>query len=444
MAVADVSSASSGATVGGSTTLGRPARRLPALTTPGWFRLALLVLVAGLVALAVVAVRVVLERTDATNAVVDEATPLLVSAEDLYVALADADAAASTAFLSAGLEPRDLRTRYQDDLDRAGEQLALLAARTRGSAESDAAVTRIGQALLVYAGQVETARTNNRQDFPVGAAYLRRASDSMRNAILPTASGIYEDAARQLYGDYERGTAARGRAVLVVVGGAVLALLVGTQVLVAVRTRRVLNAGLVGATVIVGALGIGALVALDRQQEALVSSQRAGSDQLIVLSNVRILALRSLSDENLDLIERGVEPSYLDDFEANRTHISGEGGLLDEATRLAERTGSTAQVESIRGLWNEYLAVHDRVRQLDEAGVYQQAVRVAVNDGAGAAADLDAALDSEIDAARNRLDADALAARRQMRWLVAVVVAAIVAAALLVAWGLWVRIREYR
>jgi CHASE3 domain sensor protein len=118
--------------------------------------------------------------------------------------------------------------------------------------------------------------------------------------------------------------------------------------------------------------------------------------------------------------------------------------LLDEATRLAERTGSTAQVESIRGLWNEYLAVHDRVRQLDEAGVYQQAVRVAVNDGAGAAADLDAALDSEIDAARNRLDADALAARRQMRWLVAVVVAAIVAAALLVAWGLWVRIREYR
>ena len=187
MAVADVSSASSGAT-GSVSTLSPPARRLSALTTPGWFRLAAVVLVAGLVALAVVSVRVVLNRSDATNAVVDEATPLLVSAEDLYVALADADAAASTAFLSAGLEPPDLRIRYLADLETAGAELAHLAARSRGSTGSSEAVAVINQELLVYAGQVEAARTNNRQDFPVGAAYLR-ASDEMRNSILPTASG---------------------------------------------------------------------------------------------------------------------------------------------------------------------------------------------------------------------------------------------------------------
>ena len=51
-------------------------------------------------------------------------------AEDLYVALADADAAASTAFLRAGLEPEELRARYLDDLETAGAQLALIAART--------------------------------------------------------------------------------------------------------------------------------------------------------------------------------------------------------------------------------------------------------------------------------------------------------------------------
>jgi hypothetical protein len=278
----------------------------------------------------------------------------------------------------------------------------------------------------------------------VGAAYLRRASDAMRNSILPTASGMYEDAARRLYSDYERGTGSRDRVVLVVVGGAVLALLLATQVFVALRTRRVLNAGLVAATLIVVAIGAGALVALDEQQEALVSSQREGSDQLIVLSNARILALRSVSDENLDLIERGVEPSYLEDFATNRTHISGEGGLLDEATRLAERTGSTAAVGGIRGLWNEYLAVHERVRQLDGDGVYKQAVRVAITDGAIAAARFDDALDAEIDAARHRLDADASAAGRHMQWLVAEVVATILAAAVLAAWGLWIRMKEYR
>jgi hypothetical protein len=372
--------------------------------------------------------------------VLDEATPLLVSAEDLYVALAGADAAASTTFLSARFESREQRAGYLDDLDTAGNQLALLAARTRGSAESSEAVARINQELLTYAGQVETARTNNRQDFPVGAAYLRRASDAMRDSILPTATGLYDIAARQLYDEYERGTSLRDRMILAVVGGAVLALLVATQVLVALRTRRVLNAGLVGATVIVAAVGVWALIALDEQQQALVRSQREGSDQLIVLSTARISALRSVSDENLDLIERGVEPSYLEDFETNRTSIGGEGGLLDQATLLAERTGSTAAVDGISGLWNEYLVVHDRLRQLD----YPEAVRVAVTDGAVAAARLDAALAAEIDAARDRLDTDATSARRHLRWLMAVVVAAMVAAALLVAWGLWARIREYR
>jgi hypothetical protein len=443
MAVADVPSASSGATVSVST-LSRPTRRLPALTTPGWFRLAAVILVAGLVTLAVVSVRVVLDRSDATNAVADDATPLLVSAEDLYVALADADAAASTAFLAAGDEPRALRIRYLDDLETAGAELTNLAARSRGSTGSSEAVAGMGRELLVYAGQVEAARTNNRQDFPVGAAYLRKASDEMRNSILPTASGVYEAAARRLYDEYARGASARDRVVLVVAGGVVLALLVATQVLVARRTRRVLNAGLVGATVVVAAVGAWAMVALDQQQEALIRSQREGSDQLITLSNARIFALRARSNENLHLIERGAEPSFLEEFDTIQVFMSREGGQLDQAAQLAERTGSAGAVRDIRGLWDRYLAVHDRVRQLDEANQYTQAVRVAVNDGDAAALRLDDALGAEIDAARDRLDAAATTARSHMRWLVAVVVSAILAAAVLVACGLWVRIREYR
>jgi hypothetical protein len=443
MAVADMPSASSGAAVS-APTLSRPARRLPALTTPGWFRLAAVVLVAGLVALAVVSVRVVLDRSDATNAVVDEATPLLVSAEDLYVALAGADAAASTAFLRAGLEPRELRERYLAYLDTAGAELTQLAARTDGSAEPGEAVAQMSRELLVYAGQVEAARTNNRQDFPVGAAYLRQASDGMRDSILPTASTIYDDAARRLYDEYERGASSRHRVVLVVALGAVLALLLATQVLVALRTRRVLNAGLVGATVVVAAVGAWALLALEDQQEALVRSQREGSDQLVVLSNSRIFALRSRSNENLHLIERGAVPSFLEEFDTIRAYMSGDGGPLDQAAQLAERTGSAGAVGGIRSLWDQYLAVHDRMRQLDESNQYTLAVGVAVNEGDTAASLLDTALDAEIDAARARLDADATAAQRHMRWLVIVVVAAILAAAALVACGLWVRIREYR
>jgi hypothetical protein len=247
-----------------------------------------------------------------------------------------------------------------------------------------------------------------------------------------------------LYDEYGRGASSRDRVVLAVAGGAVLALLLATQVLVALRTRRVLNAGLVGATVIVTAVGAWALLALEEQQEALVRSQREGSDQLIVLSNARILALRARSNENLHLIERGAEPSFLEEFDTMRAFMSGDGGQLDQAALLAERTGSTGAVRDIRSLWDQYLAVHDRVRQLDAANQYTPAVGVAVTDGDAAARRLDTALDAEIDAARTRLDAAATAARSHMRWLLAVVVAAILAAVALVACGLWVRIREYR
>ena len=66
-------------------------------------------------------------RGEATDAVVDDATPLLVAPRTSTSRSADADAAASTAFLRAGLEPEELRARYLDDLKTAGAQLALIA-----------------------------------------------------------------------------------------------------------------------------------------------------------------------------------------------------------------------------------------------------------------------------------------------------------------------------
>ncbi len=347
---------------------------------------------------------------------------------------------------SAPVEPPEQRARYLDDLEIAGAQLALIAARSRGSAGSSDAVARITQELPVYAGQVESARTSNRLDHPVGASYLRRASDSMRNSLLPAATGIYDEAARRLYDAYDEGTSTRHRVALLAVGGTVLVLLVAAQVLVARRTRRVLNLGLLGATVIVAALGAWALVALDAQERELSRSQREGSDQLIVLSTARILALRSLSDENLHLIERGTDPAHREDFDLVTARVGGSGGLLDDAMQLAERTSRTAAVEHIRRLWDDYLAVNGQVRQLDDADTdtYRQAVRLAVNDQADAAARLDAALGAEIDVARVRLDTGADAASGHVRWLTASVLVAIALAAVLVVAGLWVRMKEYR
>jgi hypothetical protein len=185
MAVADAGAASEEIV----TSPARRARALRAmsLTTPAQFRLAAGVLVVGLAVLGLVGVQLARDRADAVAAVTDDASQMLVGAEELYVALAGADAAASSAFLGAGLEPRDLRVRYQAAIATATARLTEIAAEPNLSAASRAAIARIAEALPVYSGAVEAARANNRWEFPVGAAHLRQASDTMVATILPAA-----------------------------------------------------------------------------------------------------------------------------------------------------------------------------------------------------------------------------------------------------------------
>ena len=103
MAVADARPAS-GAIATSPARRTRTVRGL-SLTTPAQLRLAAAVLVVGLAVLGLVGVQVALDRADAVSAVADDATPLLVDAEELYVALADADAVASSAFLAPASSP---------------------------------------------------------------------------------------------------------------------------------------------------------------------------------------------------------------------------------------------------------------------------------------------------------------------------------------------------
>jgi hypothetical protein len=149
----------------------------------------------------------------------------------------------------------------------------------------------------------------------------------------------------------------------------------------------------------------------------------------------------------LHLIERGTELEHQADFDAviaSMDGSEGSAGLLDQATQLASRTGTTEAVDQIRGLWDQYLAVDRYLRDLEDAGEYKRAVRAAVGAEARVAAQLDRALEDEIDAARDRLDAAASSARSDVRWLAAVVLAATALAAALVVAGLWARMKEYR
>jgi hypothetical protein len=415
------------------------------LATPTWLRMTLVLVATTIVVLGIVAVNATLRRHTAATAVGAEASSVLVDAGDLYVSLAEADASASTAYLHAGLEPPALRRRYTDDLQRAGERLAALSDQGLGP-DARSAIAAIDSALPVYAGYVESARVNNRQEFPLGAAYLRRASDLMRSKILPAATDLYRQSALRLDRSYRAGSTPSHELSLVLVAAVAVGALVVAQVLLSWRTRRRLNVGLLAGTVAVVALGLGTLWIFDSHERALTRSQREGSDPLTVLSTVRIQALRSMGAENLDLIERGTDPAHQKEFDqvTNSIRSPDGSGLLATATRLAEGHGDRAGIDAIAAHYDDYIAAHRTVRQLHEAGSYDEAVRAAVDVEGPAATTLDRALAAEIDAARGRLEAYADDARAGLPVLALIVVLVTAAAAGLVVAGLRPRLREYR
>jgi hypothetical protein len=109
----------------------------------------------------------------------------LVGTQELRNDLVSADATATNAFLVGGLEPAEARERYEASLSEAAQAVPSLAATARGSGEA-ADLAAVSDSVQRYAGLVESARANNRQGFPVGAAYLDQASAALRDEVLPT------------------------------------------------------------------------------------------------------------------------------------------------------------------------------------------------------------------------------------------------------------------
>jgi hypothetical protein len=417
-----------------------------AATTPGRLRLAMAVVLLAAVVAGLVLAGVTAVQRDATDSIATRDEPLMVDADGLYASLSDADATAATMFLRGGTEPADLRARYLADLRRASVQLAGLGRRVQGASEA-AAVAATAAELPVYSGLIETARANNRQGFPVGAAYLREASDLMRARILPAAGRLYAAEAQRL-GDNQRTDTSTGGLVAVLIACvAALIVIVGAQVFLARRTHRVFNVPLVVATVVLAGLATWIMIALTSAQDSIARAQRDGSDAVQVLSAARILWLRAQADESLALVARGGGDRYAADFVVVDRLLEPPRGLLGEASRLAARTGSTARVDDLTATWREVLAEHARVARLESDGRFGEAVSLAVGARAREAAlgdRLNRRFGELITAAQRRFDDAAGNARSALRGVAVGIPVLLVVCTLLALLGLQTRLNEYR
>jgi hypothetical protein len=346
-------------------------------TTPGRLQLITAVLVVLALAAGVTAGLAANSAANGTDDLGNRIQPLLVEAETVYTALADADATAAQAFLAGGLEPVALTERYDADLVRATGALAAAARRTPADGPTADAVAALAAGISEYAGLVATARANNRQGLPVGASYLSVASTLNREELQPQARTLFETAQDELDSGYADARSSVWVALLVVLLLALLAGLLLAQRHLSRTTRRTFNVPLVAATAVTGLLAVAAGGVFAAQRAHLSNADTAGSTPIVLLAEVRIAALQERSNETLTLARRSADVADEQAFTAISTALaSPDGGFAKAAAAVDGPTRDAVTAATARH--REYVAAHAEVRTLNDAGRYDDAVDLAI------------------------------------------------------------------
>ncbi|WP_067501115.1 hypothetical protein [Actinoplanes sp. TFC3] len=372
----------------------------------------------------------------------DRAQPLLVDAETVLSALADADTTAAQAFLAGGLEPAGLTQLYEQDLTRASVALTAAARRTPENGVAGDAVRQLAEGIQQYASLVASARANNRQGLPVGASYLSTASQLNRLKLQPLAKTLLSAAQAEVDSGYSAARSTGWTSVLMLLLIALTVAFVAAQIYLSRATRRTFNLPLLAATVVTLALGLTVLAIVTAQRSHLNTADEAGSKPVTLLAQARTLALNERSFESLTLVARAGEDANEDDFKRAAQQLNTQFGVLSRALRGTDAAGP---VRSAAQQHQTYLSNHDKVRAADKNGDYAGAVRLAV--ASGTTANFTALTDNLATALEDRKDVFAHESSVAGRGLGALTVLgpllALAVCALAVV-GLRARLEEYR
>ena len=268
------------------------------------------------------------------DAVLDHSEPFAYAAQNLYVALSAADAAAASAYL-AGIETPPLRARYQQAL---ADAASALADATAGATDANTrkAVAQISAQLAAYTGLIEAARANNRQGYAVGSAYLREASSLMQTSLLPGAEKIFTANLAAVDED-QRAVGSTPVVGLVLLAFVLVAIVVGSLILRR-RTNRQFNLGLVVAATLVLVVIAWVVGATRLAANSIEHSRTDGTARFEQLAKARILAQQARTDETLLLIARG-------DITAGQTTFLHR---IDDLTRQLG-TAHSAAADGVKG-----------------------------------------------------------------------------------------------
>ena len=424
-------------------------RRPPApASAPARLRTLLIVLVTGCLAWGVVAGWTVSQHASAASDVVGTSEPLSLDAQQMYRSLSDADITATTAFLSGVQEPLANRQRYAADISGAAADLAALKA--TGAQSQDPSLSAIAAGLPVYTDYVARAQTWNQAEYQSpGASFMQDASEEMHLVLLPAARRVYAQESARLSASSAQATGLPWIVVVLILAVAIGFVLLRTQRWVSGRTHRMVNYGLLGATVVLAAGGIWLVVAFGVARADLSKGVGHGSAPAETLAQADIAAGQARGDEVLNLISRSGDTSFEQDFAKVRGELGpGPGTLLTTAATSSSGEPGARWVAAAGRDARTWYGVNQHLYSLDLAANYAKETQLVVQSAPGSSApefsSLERDLGRAIAADQVVFSRSATAGRDAFGGLEAGVIVAALLMAAGCAWGLSRRLAEYR
>jgi hypothetical protein len=290
----------------------------------------------------------------------------LIALQEVRVAAVRADAVASSSYLVGGLEDPAQRQDYLAQIEASSDGLIEIA---NGVDSATAVPLATASALLSrYVGLVEQARSNNRQGFPVGAAYQRQAnslmsSDAADQIDIVDSLTAAEAAQRRLVNEGLAEARSASRYVAIPALFLLLALLGGSAWLSRSFQRNV-NVPIAIATALL-------LVILLHGVSSMASAMSSASDAVTgpltsadLVAQSRSSGYDARSQESLALINRG-------NGQANEARWSIAANTASNALDLACTSNSSCELSD---LFTLYRTAHTELRALDDSGQWDAAV----------------------------------------------------------------------
>ncbi len=417
------------------------------------------------------------------------AAPRVATSADLAFALSDMDtqlanlllAGNSPEFASNYQQARDL---YDQRRQQVNSDLQLIA----GVSGSDPSALEAVRSILDQLGRYQASASaaallNSTEGNPAGEPSktvldLYQPATALMNEILVTVHNL----TTAEHEDLKRAHAAHHAALLsarmwvAILGGALLVVLVGLQVYLRVRFRRLLNPALAVATLVAGATLVGGWVMLSAEAEQSTTAERE-FDAIIALSEARAISHDANTNQSRYLVDPANANAYVTAFyeraqsvanfpDADESRYSdlvaqavkdyqdntgelGFGGYLGDTLKEIGARGERDAVRQVLTAYQAYQQDHDELRNLATRGDRHKAIALKLGTSSGQATydfgQYDAALLAVINARQAAFDSAIRAGETGLNgWTDLIPTSGVVVVAVLVLIGVRPRLVEYR